>query len=329
MRLRVPATSANLGPGFDTLGVALTLYNEFILTPSVVQSIKIEGEGEGVPKLLKDNNFIKIFRDTYLFLSGEGEEMLLDSSLRPDEKPENPAKFHASLNAQIHAPSAPKIPPFSFHLINSIPISRGLGSSSAVIIGAVLAAYETLKIPYTPSDILSRALKYEKHADNITPALNGGFNIALAKNNKVFFIKQPVSSDICAVVVVPPRATSTKYSRKTLPKQYSAADSVFNIAHSSMIAGIFMSQKWELLRTAAEDKIHQDKRMAHFPVLFSVRKEALKNGALMSVLSGSGSSFLSVCYRDDAPRIAAALRARFSDFCVLELDFDNGGARID
>lgn len=291
MIVRIPATSANLGPGFDTLGLALALYNDFQITPSILQSIKIEGEGEGIPKLIKDNNFIKVFMENYRELSGVEKN-------------------------------------FSFCLKNNVPISRGLGSSSAVIVGAIVSAYEMLRIPYSRDLILSKAIKYEKHPDNITPAVNGGFNITMVKNGKIYYIKQKIPNDIKAVVVVPNKTMSTKYSRRSLPKQYSSNDAIFNISRASMISGIFMSKRWNLLKYATEDRMHQDKRMALFPILFSVRKEALKHGALMSVLSGSGSSFLNICYRDDAPNLARILSSKFRVFRVLELEFDNSGISI-
>ncbi len=291
MIVRIPATSANLGPGFDTLGLSLCLYNDFKVTPSIVQSIKIKGEGEGVPKLIKNNNFIKIFKEVYENLGGE-------------------EKY------------------FSFYLENNIPISRGLGSSSAVIIGAITCAYEMSGISYTKDLILNKAIKYENHPDNITPACNGGFNISMVKNGRVYYIRHKISDEIKAVVVIPNKPMSTKYSRKVLPKQYAASDAIFNISRASMISGIFLKKRWNLLKAASEDKIHQDKRMALFPILFAVRKEALKHGALMSVLSGSGSTFLNICYREDSAKLASALSDKFKHFRVLELEFDNNGVSI-
>lgn len=292
MIVRIPATSANLGPGFDSLGLALQLYNDFQITPSILQSIKIQGEGEGVPKLLKENNFIKIFKEV-----------------------------GASL---IKAESAN----YSFLLQNNIPISRGLGSSSAAIVGAIVGAYQALGVKYTKDIIINRALKYERHPDNITPAVNGGFNVSMLKNNRVFYIKTKISSDIKAVVVIPNKPISTKHSRKSIPKQIPLNDAVFNLSRASMIASIFANKRWHLLKFVGDDKIHQDLRMNLFPALFSVRKEAMKNGALMSVLSGSGSSFISICYRDDSARIASALAKKFVDFRVLDLEFDNNGISI-
>lgn len=291
MLVRIPATSANLGPGFDSLGLALRLYNTFNIVESPISAIKIKGEGENNPKLVKDNNFVKIFNNIYEEFSGERAN-------------------------------------FAFSLENNIPISRGLGSSSAVIIGAIVAAFEALKIKYTKEMVLSRAISYEKHPDNITPALNGGFCVAITRANRVFYTKTRISDEIRAVVVIPNRAMSTRLSRKNIPHEIPLQDAVFNLSRAAMIASIFGQKRWNMLKVAAEDKIHQDRRMALYPVLFSIRKEALKSGALMSVLSGSGSSFLSICLREDSAKIAANLAQRFSDFRVLELDFDNDGASI-
>lgn len=291
MTIRIPATSANLGPGFDSLGLALGLYNNFTIKPSILQSIKIKGEGENIPKLIKDNNFIKIFKDTYTSLGG-GEQN------------------------------------FSFYLENNIPISRGLGSSSAVIVGAIACAYEMLGVKYSKEMIINKALKYEKHPDNITPAANGGFNTSMVKNNRVFFVKTKIPSDIKAVVAIPNKPISTKHSRKAIPKQINLNDAIFNLSRSSMLASIFSHKKWNLLKVASEDKIHQDRRMALLPSLFTLRKEAFKHGALMSTLSGSGSSFLNICYKDDSSKLAQVLGAKFSDFRILELEFDNNGISI-
>ena len=327
MIVRIPATSANLGPGFDSLGLALCLYNDFQIKPSILQSIKIKGEGEGIPKLVKDNNFIKIFKETYDSLqNGEStpnppnratNRKTMDSNPKTmDSKPTKPQKAHFLQKN------------FSYYLENRIPISRGLGSSSAVIVGAIVCAYQMLGVKYTKDIIINKALKYEKHPDNITPAVNGGFNVAMLKNNRVFYVKTKISNDIKAVVVIPNKPISTRHSRRAIPKTLPLQDAVFNLSRASMIASIFAQKRWNLLKVVGEDKIHQDLRMGLFPALFSVRKEAMKNGALMSVLSGSGSSFLNICYRDDAPKIANVLTNKFSEFRVLELEFDNNGISI-
>lgn len=324
MIVRIPATSANLGPGFDSLGLALQLYNDFHITPSILQSIKIQGEGEGVPKLLRENTFVKIFKEVCESLES-GAESKLDSA-KSAQKVAESSGDSADLSPKI--PDSAKSKNYSFLLQNSIPISRGLGSSSAAIVGAIVGAYQALGVKYTKDIIINRALKYERHPDNITPAVNGGFNVSMLKNNRVFYVKTKISSDIKAVVVIPNKPISTKHSRKSIPKQIPLTDAVFNLSRSSMIASIFANKRWHLLKFVGDDKIHQDLRMGLFPALFSVRKEAMKNGALMSVLSGSGSSFISICYRDDSARIASALAKKFSEFRVLDLEFDNNGISI-
>ncbi|TLD96313.1 homoserine kinase [Helicobacter jaachi] len=303
MVISVPATSANLGPGFDTLGLALGLYNTFSITPARLSSIHISGEGKERVKLRVDNVFVKIFNDI----------------LALHEYPKDNFKF-------------------SFH--NCIPISRGLGSSSAVIIGAIMSAYHIMQKPINKQEMLNLALHYENHPDNITPALYGGFNIAMLehtesrtnakkipeKNTQVVSFQASLPPEIKAVVVIPNMTISTRYSRRTLPKKYSTKDAVFNLSHACMLSAAFITQKWDLLRAASADRFHQDVRMKSLPVLFNVRKIALEHGALLSTLSGSGSSFLNICYKDDSANLALKLRDEFPKFRVLELDFDNMGA---
>ncbi|PAF43336.1 homoserine kinase [Helicobacter sp. 11S03491-1] len=288
MIVSIPATSANLGPGFDSLGLSLNFRNQFHITPSKLTSIQIVGEGEGMPKFLIDNMFVKIFKKT-----------LLDFGILERE--------------------------FRFFFSNKIPISRGMGSSSAVIVGAISAAYEVAGKKIDRESILNAALNYESHPDNITPAVYGGFNVAVVDYKKVYHLKQQIPDMFQAVMVVPNRSISTKYSRQALPRKYSVAESVFNLSRASLMSLAFAQGKWEFLRLASKDRFHQDRRMKQFPILFGVQKIALENGALMSTLSGSGSSFFNMCYRDDAQKLAAIFTKKFSNFRVFVLDFDNDG----
>nr|WP_317404956.1 homoserine kinase [uncultured Helicobacter sp.] len=309
MVVRVPATSANLGPGFDTLGLALQLYNTFSITPARLSSIHIAGEGEDRPKLRVDNVFVRIFNEVLDFF----------------EYPRGHYKF-------------------SFH--NDIPISRGLGSSSAVIIGAIVSAYHIMQKPIDKSEIVNLALCYENHPDNTTPALYGGFNIAMlesqtesvhhckkdsifaSQKTRVVSMQTLVPNDIKAVVVVPNATISTKFSRRTLPKKYSTKDAVFNLSHACMLSGAFMKGDYTLLREASQDRFHQDVRMKALPILFAIQKLALENNALLSTLSGSGSSFLNICYADESKRLAEIMQKSFPKFRVFELEFDNIGATL-
>ena len=292
MKVSVPATSANLGPGFDSLGLAIAMKNQVIIRPAKFHSVSLKGEGANNP-VLKDNNmFISIFNDFY----------------------------HNLAHKKRH---------FRFEFFNEIPLSRGLGSSSAVIVSAIASAYAIEGIKLEKDKLLNLALAYENHPDNITPAVMGGFNVATVQDNEVRCINKPIPNILKAVVVIPNRPISTQLSRKALPFKYSKEDVIFNISHSSLLTAAFMNEDWKMLRTASMDKIHQKYRMKQMAELFDVQKTSLKAGSLMSTLSGSGSTFFSICYAEDARKIEKALKARFPHFKVFSTDFDNVGVKIE
>lgn len=292
MRISVPATSANLGPGFDTLGLALDIRNQVIIKPSKFHSVSLKGEGSDNPKLKDNNMFITTFNDFYHNLSTKKQQ-------------------------------------FRFEFHNEIPLSRGLGSSSAVIISAIASAYAISGIKIENRKLLNLALSYESHPDNITPAVMGGFCVATIHENEVFYIKKDIPNSLKAVVVIPNRAISTNLSRKTLPFKYSKEDAVFNISHSSLLTAAFMSEDWRTLKKASKDRIHQYYRMKQMPELFAVQKTALRNGALMSTLSGSGSTFFNLVYSKDAPRVVKKLQEAFPHFRIFSCDFDNTGVMVE
>lgn len=291
MKILVPATSANLGPGFDCLGLSLALFNHTIIEKSNFFSISVNGEGSENLSLKKNNIFVSIFNEIYQRLSGR--------------------KDH-----------------FRFIFDNAIPLSRGLGSSSAVIIGAIASAYEMAGFKAEKEKILNEALKYENHPDNIAPAALGGFVVSMVENEKVFSIKKDLDENLNAVVVIPNVAMSTEQSRNALPSNLSLKDSVFNLCHSSFLTACFLEKKYDLLALASKDLLHQTRRMQNLPELFEVQKFALENKALMSTLSGSGSSFFNLAYKDDAKYLAQKMEQKFGHFKVLCLEFDNKGFKI-
>ncbi len=288
MYVSVPATSANLGPGFDTLGLALDLRNEIVIKPSKFLSLSTHGEGADNPKIKRNSLFLSIFNENYRRLTGKNDN-------------------------------------FRFEFYNRIPISRGLGSSSAVIVAALTAAYTVAGVAYTKREILNRALRYEHHPDNITPAVMGGFNVACIEGEKVYSKKRRLPDYLKAVVVVPDRTISTAKSRTILPKSYRKEETVYSLSRAAYMTALFMTESWDLLRIASKDKLHQARRMKMMPELFDVQRTALKHGAIMSTLSGSGSTFFNLVYADDADRIHAVLQERFSKFRIFTLDLDNQG----
>lgn len=291
MRIRVPATSANLGPGFDTLGLAISLYNYVNITPSSCYSVSIKGEGENKSKLKVNNIFISIFFDIYIELVGKKDN-------------------------------------FRFEFENNIPFSRGLGSSSAVIVSAIASAYEMAEIKVSKEVILNRALFYENHPDNIAPAVYGGFTSSIVYDGVVKTLRKELPKKLKAVVVIPDRPMSTAQSRTQLPKSYLMKDVVFNQSRVGLMCAAFFSEDWEMLRFASHDCLHEDRRMKKLKELFTVRDVAKENGALMSTLSGSGSTFFNLCYEKDAKNLQEKLKKSFESYRVEVLNFDNEGFKV-
>lgn len=291
MKISVPATSANLGPGFDCLGLSLKFFNEVIVEKAPFTSISICGEGSENAFLKKNNAFVRIFNEIYENLSGKKEN-------------------------------------FRFVFQNNIPLSRGLGSSSAVIVGAIGAAFYMSGFKVEKERILNEALKYENHPDNIAPATLGGFVCSMVENDRVFSIKKELDEALRAVIVIPNTAMNTEQSRGALSLNVSLKDCVFNLSHSSFLTACFLEKKYEFLRLASQDKLHEFKRMKTLPELFEVQKFALENKALMSTLSGSGSSFFSLAFKDEAKHLSAKMAQKFPSFRVECVEFDNEGFKI-
>lgn len=291
MTIVAPATSANLGPGFDTLGLAIDLNNQVSIKESSFFSISLKGEGTDRVNIKTNNQFIHIFYNFYTKLIGRRDN-------------------------------------FRFEFYNKIPFSRGLGSSSAVIVSAIASAYKMAGVEVNKKSILDRALFYEPHPDNIAPATYGGFVCSSVHKNEVFSQKKSIPDYLKAVVVIPDKPMSTNRSRSQLPKTISMQKAVFNISHASLITSAFFNEDWKILRVAAQDKLHQDQRMKSLKDLFKVREIALLNGALMSTLSGSGSTFFNLAYEDDADNLKDILSKNFPSFRVEVYNFNNIGYNI-
>ena len=291
MIIKAPATSANLGPGFDTLGLALDLNNQVKITKSKFISISIKGEGANRAKVKTNNQFVSIFYNFYTKLMGKRDN-------------------------------------FRFEFVNNIPFSRGLGSSSAVIVSAIASAYYMSNIELSKHSILNKALFYEPHPDNIAPAVYGGFVSSLIYDNKVISQKKEIPDYLRAVIVIPNKAMSTNHSRTQLPRNISLKKAVYNISHATVLSSAFFNEDWKSLRYASKDMIHENIRMNNLKELFKVREIALENGALMSTLSGSGSSFFNLTYEEDARHLQKVLLKNFPKFRVEIYKFNNIGYDI-
>lgn len=278
---KIPATSANIGSGFDSVGLALTLYNEIqIFDNEDSKKIEFEIYGEGENEISKKDNMI------YSAMKLVFKKL----KSKPDKG-------------------------YIVKCINRIPLSRGLGSSSAAIVGGLLSAnYMLGNKLIIEKDILNMAVQIEGHPDNVAPAILGGIISGVVKKNEDFkYIKIKPPKNLKAIVSIPDFYLSTEIARNILPKEIKIEDAIFNISRAAMLTSALFSNRLDLLEVATEDKIHQDYRAKFIPNLQKLFKETKKAGAYSSTISGAGSSILALA-KDDKNiinKVSEAMRLSF------------------
>jgi homoserine kinase len=268
LRVRIPATSANLGAGFDCIGVALELWNTFELyhVPGQKEQVVIESHGEAADRLPKDhtNTIARV-----LF-----EE--LDETL--GQKPPGP------LRILCH---------------NMVPCGSGLGSSSTAVIAGLIFAHAIARRELNAENVdtlkravLSRAVEIEGHGDNVVPALMGGLVVVTrSANGRLLTHRVPISYKK-VVVCVPDFAFLTSKSRAVLPPALPRSDAIYNIGHAVMTIEALRTGDLKLLSKAIDDKIHEPYRLPAIPGAIEAREAALDNGAVATCLSGAGPGIL-------------------------------------
>lgn len=282
--VEVPATCANLGPGFDCLALALRLSNRFEVTlhdgslnTSARPQLDIRGTSVNVRQLRrdKDNLFLRSFR--------------------------------AVLQSQGAA-----LPPLSARLDVRVPPGRGLGSSATAVVGGILAANALLGKPLGMDELLELAITCEPghHGDNVAAALLGGLIVTGARNSdgRLMSLTLPLPSVLRAVLFIPDLAMSTAHSRSLLPATYSCGDATYNTSRVALLLAALQTQRFELLGTAMEDRFHQPYREQLFPALGPLIAAGREAGAHGVCLSGSGSSVLALV-TDGAEAVRAAMEA--------------------
>lgn len=255
--VRVPASSANMGAGFDTLGVAVGLYNR-ISVEEIPHGLIVEC----------DNMSDYIPRDE--------KNLIYRSAMRVFEK-------------AGYTPSGLRIIQKS-----DIPVTRGLGSSSACIIGGSLAANVISGRKLSYSEILNLALETEGHPDNLAPALYGGFCVSMTDNDKAITKSIKLNPKIKFAAMIPSFFVPTKKSRKALPEYVSHKDAAFNVSRAAMFTAILSSGRLDGLRAAAEDRLHQPYREAYVGNMKEIFDISYELGAKATYLSGSGPTIMSV-----------------------------------
>lgn len=254
--MRTPATSANLGPGFDALGLALTLYDE--VTAEVVgeeTSVEVMGEGAGELPTGEDHLIVRAMRTTFDRLGGQ--------------------------------PAAIRL-----RCVNRIPQARGLGSSSAAIVAGVTLA-QALAGRSDRSQALAVAGELEGHPDNVAPCILGGFTIAwLDRDHRARAATIAPHPDVTPVVFVPPTQGFTAAARAALPKEVPHADAAFNAGRAALLVHA-LTQEPRLLLEATEDRLHQDYRAAGMPETAELVRNLRERG-IAAVVSGAGPTALAL-----------------------------------
>lgn len=265
--VKTPATIANLGPGFDSFGLALPLYN----IVSVEETV-LPGSGIEINIINEKNNEDADFNDV------------------PTDKTNIVYKAIELLYNFIgQTPNELKIT-----IKTQIPISRGLGSSSSVIVGGLIAANELLGRPADEKVLMSIATEIEGHPDNITPAFKGGVTISSwEEDSSVLYRKLPWNDDWKLMVCIPDYELNTEISRSVLPKEVPMKDAIFNLKRSAMFVDALYSKDEELLKLALKDKLHQPYREKLVPGLADITNNLKHtNGVIGTVLCGAGPSVL-------------------------------------
>ncbi len=265
---RVPATSANLGAGFDCLGLAIDLYNDVALIPGGPFRIEIVGEGA-------------------------------------DILPRDRANLVARTISRFFEVIGRTTPPFSLRLTNRIPMTGGLGSSSTAIVGGLLTANLLAGEPLSRDELLRLAYSLEGHPDNVAPAMLGGLVLSVVGDGVLSTVKLPTPRDVRGVLFLPGFTISTREARRRLPAKVSFQDAVFNVGRSALFVAAITTGRLDLLRTATQDRLHQPYRQVLFPAMPRLFEAALNAGALGVWLSGAGSALMALV-QGDGDAVASA-----------------------
>ena len=279
---KIPATSANIGSAFDSVGLALDLYNEIhIYENNNSKKIDFEITGEGEGEIAKDDNMI---------LSAM-KLVFKRLKAKPDKG-------------------------YIIKCINRIPLSRGLGSSSAAIIGGLLTANYILGNKLSlENEILNMSVQLEGHPDNVSPAILGGIISGVVRKDEDFkYVKINPPKGLKAVVAIPNFYLSTEKARNALPKEISLKDAIFNISRAALLTSALSSNRLDLLEVATDDKLHQDYRAKFIPGLKDLFKQVKIAGAYSVTISGAGSSILALVKDDEKiiKKVSNAMENSFS-----------------
>lgn len=255
IKIKIPATSANLGAGYDSLGLALDFYNQVNMEES--DSIDITSlDGVSIPTD-KTNLIYKSASDLFKVCGKNLKGLKLEQT-------------------------------------NNIPMARGLGSSSACIVAGLVGANTLLNNPLSIDDLVDIAAQIEGHPDNTAPALLGGIVTAVFDGKKVHWVKQEVYTKLKFVAIIPDFELKTDKARACIPKEISHKDAVYNLSRAALFSASLLTGKFENLRTAVHDRLHQPYRMELIPNCREVFDIAYNHGAYGVYISGAGPAVMAI-----------------------------------
>jgi homoserine kinase len=294
VRVRVPGTTANVGPGFDCLGIALNLYNTVELKLTSIPEIRLAGPKGAQP-------------------SPGAMKMVMESARAFFKKAETPELG------------------FEINIQGDVPIARGLGSSVTVRLGIVAGLNELHGKPLTKTEVGHLVSSLEGHADNAIPALVGGFTVAGLLKDQVYWFRKKISKKLKFVAVIPDYEVVTKKARELLPPTLSFSDSVQNVNRVSLLVAALMEEDYEAVGNFLEDRLHQPYRAQLVPQLFPCLNAAKLAGAIGGWLSGSGSTIMAITL-SNPKKVGQAMQKIFKDqrmSCeVVVLEADSEGLKI-
>lgn len=294
----VPATTANLGVGFDCLGAALTMANEFQF--AVVEGgakLKIIVEGDEADKVdVGENNLI----------------------------------YRALLQLYQHIDQTP--PNLEITIKLGVPFSRGLGSSATAIVGGLLGANKLAGNPLSQSEIMEMAIAIEGHPDNVVPALLGNCLLSVENAGKWQISTIPWHQEIIPVVAIPNFELSTQEARDVLPTEYSRSDAIFNVSRMGLLIRALSTHNREWLQTALADKLHQPYRQQLIMGYEQVQQAAITAGAYGMVISGAGPTLLALTNSGGVDQVVKSMKKTWANMGieadVRSLEINTSGAKL-
>ena len=273
IHIRVPATSANMGPGFDSIGIAVELYNH----------IWVEEQTEGLTIEVKCKQAIPVPTD---------EKNLIYETMK-----------------YFYDQKGLKMPGVRIVQEDHLPMVRGLGSSAACIVGGLFAANALAGNICDKDELAQMAAQLEGHPDNSNPAIYGSMVVGAQDAEKMNYVRLELPDDLIFATMVPDFPVSTADARGVLPDSYTRKDMVFNASRAALLVASMMTGKYENFDMAMEDCVHQPYRAQLIPGMHEIFKHAKEFGAVASYLSGAGSTLMAMVTKDQAEEFERKMSA--------------------